>query len=83
MQRPVRPPLGDILAATSKGLGCVINGQGIMQSSVVRQHAHIPEDEVIMTCVAMGWPNPEFVANDVVSRRAANDDIVSFVGFDD
>ena len=54
-----------------------------MQSSVVRDHANIPEDEVIMTCVAMGWPNDEFVANDVVSRRAANDDVVRFVGFDE
>ncbi len=74
---------GLVLAATSKGLGCVINGQGIMQSSVVREHANIPEDEVIMTCVAMGYPDDEFVANHVVSRRASNDDFVSFVGFDD
>lgn len=74
---------GLVLAATSKGLGCVINGQGIMQSSVVREHANIPEDEVIMTCVAMGWPDPDFVANDVVSRRAANEDVASYVGFDD
>ncbi len=72
---------GLVLAATSKGLGCVINGQGIMQSSVVREHAGIPEDEVIMTCVAMGWPDPDFVANDVVSRRVANDDTAAYVGF--
>ena len=69
-------------AATSKGLGCVINGQGIMQSSVVREHGNIPEDEVIMTCVAMGWPDPDFVANDVVSRRAENADVASYVGFE-
>ncbi len=74
---------GLVLAATSKGLGCVINGQGIMQSSVVREHGNIPEDEVIMTCVAMGWPDRDFVANNVVSRRAANDDVASYVGFDD
>ncbi len=74
---------GLVLAATSKGLGCVINGQGIMQSSVVREHANIPEDEVIMTCVAMGYPDDDFVANHVVSRRAENDDFVSFVGFDE
>ena len=74
---------GLVLAATSKGLGCVINGQGIMQSSVVREHGNIPEDEVIMTCVAMGWPNDDFVANHVVSTRVANDEIASFVGFDD
>ncbi len=74
---------GLVLAATDRGLGCVINGQGIMQSSVVRAHANIPEDEVIMTCVAMGYPDDEFVANSVVSRRAANDDFVNFVGFGD
>lgn len=74
---------GLVLAAWTKGLGSVINGQGIMQSSVVREHANIPEDEVIMTCVAMGYPNDEFVANDVQSRRAPNETVVSFVGFDD
>ncbi len=74
---------GLVLSATNKGLGCVINGQGIMQSSVVREFANIPEDEVIMTCVAMGWPDDEFVANHVVSRRAPNEDVASFVGFDD
>ena len=73
---------GLVLAAWSKGLGSVINGQGIMQSSVVRENANIPEDEVIMTCVAMGYPSDEFVANEVRSRRVANDQVASFVGFD-
>ena len=73
---------GLVLAAWSKGLGSVINGQGIMQSQVVREHANIPEDQVIMTCVAMGFPDEEFVANDVRSRRSPNDAMASFVGFD-
>lgn len=74
---------GLVLAAWTKGLGSVINGQGIMQSSVVREFARIPDDEVIMTCVAMGYPDDGFVANDVKSVREANDDVVSYVGFDD
>lgn len=74
---------GLVLAATSKGLGCVINGQGIMQSSVVREYANIPEDQVIMTCVAMGYPDDSFEANGVVSRRAENEDTADFIGFDD
>ena len=74
---------GLVLAAVNRGLGTVINGQGIMQSSVVREHGNIPEDEVIMTCVAMGWPDESFVANDVKSRRADNADVVSYVGFDE
>jgi nitroreductase len=74
---------GLVLAAWDRGLGTVINGQGIMQSAVVREHANIPEDEVIMTCVAMGWPNDDFAANDVKANRVSADQLVSFVGFVD
>jgi nitroreductase len=55
---------GLVLAAWSKGIGSVINGQGIM------------------TCVAMGYPDDSFVANDVKSRRSPNDKVASFIGFD-
>jgi len=72
---------GLVLAAWSKGIGSVINGQGIMQSSVVRENAMITEDQVIMTCVAMGYPDETFVANDVKSRRTPNDKVASFIGF--
>jgi nitroreductase len=70
-------------AAWSRGLGCVINSQGIMQSPVVREHAKIPDDQVIMICVAMGYPDDTFPANAVVSRRKSVDEAVTFVGFDD
>lgn len=70
-------------AAWSKGLGCVINSQGIMQSPVVREHARIPDDQVIMICVAMGWPDDSFPANAVVSKRKSIDEAATFVGFDD
>jgi len=69
-------------AAWSRGLGCVINSQGIMQSPVVREHAGIPEDQVIMICVAMGFPDDSFPANAVVSERKSVDDAAVFVGFD-
>ena len=69
-------------AAWSRGLGAVINGQGIMQSPVVREHAGIPDDQIIMSCVAMGFPADDFAANDVVSTRRPVDDVVNFVGFD-
>lgn len=72
---------GLVLAAWSKGLGAVINGQGIMQSPVVREIAGIPEDQVILTCVALGWPDEGFVANDVVSRRRPVEEAARFVGF--
>lgn len=69
-------------AAWSRGLGCVINSQGIMQSPVVREHAAIPDDQVIMICVAMGYPDDSFPANAVVSQRKSVEEAVAFVGFD-
>ena len=70
-------------AAWSRGLGCVINSQGIMQSPVVREHAAISDDQVIMICIAMGYPDDAFPANAVVSHRKSVDEAAVFVGFDE
>lgn len=70
-------------AAWSRGLGTVINSQGIMQSPVVREEAGIPADQVIQTCIAMGWPDESFPANSVVSTRKSVDEAAVFVGFSD
>ena len=72
---------GLVNAAWSRGLGCVVNSQGIMHSPVVREHAGIPDDQVIIICVAMGYPDESFPANAVVSRRREVADVANFVGF--
>ena len=72
-----------VLAAWERGLGCVINGQGIMQSRVVREHAGIPDDQNIMICIAMGYPDESFIANSVKSVREHNRTFVRYVGFDE
>ena len=41
-----------------------------MQSHVVREHAQIPDDQNIMICIAMGYPDNDFSANHVRSTRA-------------
>ena len=69
-------------AAWSRGLGCVINSQGIMQSPVVREHAQIPDDQVIMKAVAMGWPDDDFPANPVKITRRSVEEAARFVGFE-
>lgn len=74
---------GIVLAAWERGLGTVINGQGIMQSDVVRKHAKIPDDQNIMTCIAMGYPDDSFAANSVKSRREVEENFVNYVGFDE
>ncbi|MBV1688850.1 nitroreductase [Novosphingobium sp. G106] len=70
-------------AAWSRGLGTVINSQGIMQSPVVREHAGIPDDQVIMKSIALGWPDETFPANAVVSERKPLAETLNFVGFAD
>lgn len=70
-------------AAWSRGLGCCVNSQGIMQSPVVREHAGIAEDQVIMIAIAIGHPDESFPANSVVSTRKSVDEATVFVGFDD
>ncbi|MBM4203814.1 MAG: nitroreductase [Gammaproteobacteria bacterium] len=72
-----------VLAAWSRGLGCVINSQGIMQSPVVREHAGIPDDQLIQTCVAIGYPDFDFAANNVRSKRSPVSEVARFVGFPD
>jgi hypothetical protein len=72
---------GIVLAAWDRGLGTVINGQGIMRSDIVREVADIPDNEVIMTCVAMGYPDDSFAANTVRADREEIDSFVRFVGF--
>jgi nitroreductase len=73
---------GLVLAAWSRGIGSVINSQGIMQSPVVREHAGIPEDHVIQTSVAMGYPDYDFPSNAVVSTRRPVEEVATFIGFD-
>lgn len=68
-------------AAWSRGLGAVINSQGIMQSPVVREHAGIADDQVIMKSIALGWPDESFPANAVVSERKSVAEATVFVGF--
>ena len=68
-------------AAWSRGLGTVINSQGIMQSPVVREHAGIADDQVIMKSIALGWPDDSFAANAVVSERKSVEEAAVFVGF--
>lgn len=74
---------GIVLAAWDRGLGAVTNGQGIARSDIVREVAGIPDDEVIMTAIAMGYPDDDFAANTVKSEREPNESFVRYVGFED
>ena len=53
------------------------------RSDIVRKVANIPDEEVVMTCVAMGYPDDSFPVNAVRSDREQNGDFVHYVGFAD
>ncbi|MFK8042749.1 nitroreductase [Congregibacter sp.] len=69
-------------AAWSRGIGSVINSQGVMHSPVIREHLNVPEDQVILISIAMGYPDEDFPANAVISKRRAVSEVARFIGFD-
>jgi len=73
---------GIALAAWERGLGTVINGQGISRSDIVRDVCGVPANEVIVTAIALGYPDDAFSANDVKSVREPNESIVVYHGWD-
>lgn len=73
---------GLVLAAWTHGLGTVINGQGAMQADIVRKHAQVADEHAIFTCVAIGYPDDDFVANSVKSTREPAASNTVFRGFE-
>jgi len=70
------------LAALDYGLGTCIEGQGVTYPDVVRKHTGIPESKRIVTCIAIGYPDWDFPANQVVTKREPVDNIATWCGFD-
>jgi hypothetical protein len=79
MDRPSSALDREVCRAWDRGLGTVVNGQGMFRYRA--RGCQIPEDQVIMTCVAMGYPDEQFPANGVRSERQPNGDFVRYVGF--
>ncbi len=82
-----RGPLMDIggavqticLAAVQYGLGTCIAEQGVIYSSVVRDHTNIPDTKKLAISIAVGYPDWDFPANQVVSNREDIDHIIHWV----
>jgi hypothetical protein len=79
---PIRPTRFDCGAVATALVGAVINSQGVMQSPVMREHAEIADDQVIMKSIGLGWPDETFPANAVVSERKSVEEATVFVGFE-
>jgi len=70
------------LAALNYGLGTCIEGQGVMYPEVVKKYTGMPESKRIIICIAIGYPDWDFPANKVESKREPVESITTWCGFD-
>lgn len=70
------------LAALHFGLGTCIANQGIRYPEVLHEFAGIPESKRIVISIAIGYPNWDFPANAVVSKREPVEHITTWIGFE-
>lgn len=68
------------LAASNYGLGTCIDDQGTSFPEVVRKYTQIPESKRIIICIAIGYPDWDFPANKLESKREPVDNIVTWCG---
>ncbi|MFH0847834.1 MAG: nitroreductase [Chloroflexota bacterium] len=67
------------LTALNYGLGTCIMGQGMNFPDVVRKFTSIPEPERLVISIAIGYPDWDFPANRLESRREPVEVVARFV----
>ena len=70
------------LAAMEYGLGTCVEEQGIYYERGLRKYLRIPDDRRLEIAIAIGYPDPSFPANSVVTPREEVDDITQWYGYD-
>jgi len=68
------------LAALPFGLGTCIQHAGVLYPDVIREVAKIPKTEKIVMSIAIGYPDPAFKANRLVSPRVPLEEVATFLG---
>ena len=69
------------LAALEFGLGTCVENQAIMYQSGIKEYLDLPEGSHLAAGIAIGYPDPDFAANKVVSERVPLEDVTSWYGF--
>ncbi|MBI5843352.1 MAG: nitroreductase [Deltaproteobacteria bacterium] len=69
------------IAALTEGLGTCIEDQGVMYPDVLREELSIPPEKRIVIAVAVGFPDPDFPANALISEREPVENVTRFVDF--
>lgn len=69
------------LAAMEHGIGTCVEDQAIMYQKALREVLQIPESKRFVSGIALGYPDPGFPANNVISERADLEEITTWYGF--
>lgn len=70
------------LAALEQGLGTCVEDQAVTYQKGARELLNIPESKRFVIGIAIGYPDKEFGANNVVSTRQDIDQITTWHGFE-
>lgn len=68
------------LTALNYGLGTCIEDQGVMYPEVLRKFAHIPSSKKIIISIAIGYPDEDFPANKIRSKREPVENFITWCG---
>jgi nitroreductase len=69
------------LAAMEYGLATCIADQAIMYDQVWRKHANLPETKRLVAGISLGYPDPDFPANKLISAREPVANITKWLGY--
>ena len=70
------------LVAMKYGLGTCILGQGVTYSKVVRRFTGIPDSKRMVMSIAIGYPDWDFPANALETRRESVENFVTWCGWE-
>ena len=70
-----------MLAARGFGLHTCAQAAWIQYQAPIFRHLEIPDDQVLVSGMSMGYADPEAIENTLVSEREALENVASFKGF--
>ena len=68
------------IAAMEYGLGTCVEYQAVYYENGLREYLALPEEQIPVVGIAIGHPDPDFPANDVVTEREALENFVCWYG---
>ena len=70
------------LAAMEFGVSTCVAAQPVMYETAVRKYLGIPDHQILIYGIAMGYADPDFPANNVPTPREDVDTVTKWFGFD-